>query len=97
MSKAGKRLLSSAHQALAFAEGASTDGFVVHVPETVDIRAIRQREGLSQEQFARRYGFALSALRDWEQGRRQPDRAARLLLRVIEQEPEAVRRALNAA
>jgi putative transcriptional regulator len=97
MSKAGKRLLSSAHQALAFAEGSSTDGFVVHVPETVDIRAIRQREGLSQEQFARRYGFALSALRDWEQGRRQPDRAARLLLRVIEQEPEAVRRALNAA
>lgn len=97
MSKAGKRLLSSAHQALAFAEGSNTDGFVVHVPETVDIRAIRQREGLSQEQFARRYGFALSALRDWEQGRRQPDRAARLLLRVIEQEPEAVRRALNAA
>jgi putative transcriptional regulator len=97
MSKAGKRLLSSARQALSFAEGAGTDGFAVHVPETVDIRAIRQREGLSQEQFARRYGFALSALRDWEQGRRQPDRAARLLLRVIEREPEAVSRALSAA
>ena len=97
MSNAGKKLLSSAHQALAFAQSSDAEGYAVHVPETVDIRALRQREDLSQEQFARRYGFALSALRDWEQGRRHPDRAARLLLRVIEQEPEAVRRALNAA
>ncbi|KZD06769.1 helix-turn-helix domain-containing protein [Oceanibaculum pacificum] len=97
MSKAGQRLLSSARQALAYAEGGNAEGFAVHVPESVDIPALRRREGLSQEQFARRYGFALSALRDWEQGRRQPDRAARLLLRVIEREPEAVQRALHAA
>ena len=41
-------------------------------------------------------GFALSALREWEQGRRMPDRAARLFLKVIAREPKAVQRALAA-
>ena len=66
----------------------------VHVPETVDVRHIRKRLGLSQEAFAATYGFALSAVRDWEQGRRQPDRSARILLKTVEKEPEAVTRAL---
>jgi len=50
---------------------------------------------LSQQKFAARFGFALSALRNWEQGRRQPDPAARAFLRVIDREPEAVSRALS--
>ena len=50
--------------------------------------------GLSQEAFARKYGFALSAVRDWEQGRRRPERSARILLKIVEREPEAVTRAL---
>jgi putative transcriptional regulator len=66
----------------------------VHVPETVNVKRIRKRLGLSQEAFAATYGFALSAVRDWEQGRRQPDRSARILLKIIEKEPEAVTRAL---
>ena len=48
------------------------------------------------EAFARKYGFALSAVRDWEQGRRRPDRSARILLKIVEREPEAgVTRALQ--
>jgi putative transcriptional regulator len=66
----------------------------VHVPKKIDVRKIRTRLGLSQERFARTYGFALSAVRDWEQGRRHPERSARILLKVVENEPDAVTRAL---
>ncbi len=66
----------------------------VHVPETIDVRKIRTRLGLSQEAFAHTYGFALSAVRDWEQGRRRPERSARVLLKIVEKEPAAVTRAL---
>jgi len=68
--------------------------FRVSVPARVDVRKIRARLGLSQESFAQTYGFALSAVRDWEQGRRQPERSARILLKVVEKEPDAVTRAL---
>jgi len=66
----------------------------IHVPARVNVKKIRTRLGLSQESFAQTYGFALSAVRDWEQGRRQPERSARILLKVVEKEPEAVTRAL---
>jgi putative transcriptional regulator len=68
--------------------------FRTHVPARVDVKKIRTRLGLSQESFAQTYGFALSAVRDWEQGRRQPERSARILLKVVEKEPDAVTRAL---
>ena len=66
----------------------------VQVPARVDVRKIRARLGLSQEAFAETYGFALSAVRDWEQGRRTPERSARILLKIVEKEPDAVTRAL---
>jgi len=75
----------------------NTSGAVTHivdVPEAVDVRDIRRRSGLSQDRFAERYGFKVSALRDWEQGRRHPDRTARILLTVIAKNPEAVEDAL---
>lgn len=97
MSKAGKRILESARRARAFARGEDTDGFIVHVPKEVDVRAIRATLKLTREEFAARFGFAKSAVQDWEQGRRQPERSARILLRVIEREPAAVRRALRVA
>jgi putative transcriptional regulator len=65
-----------------------------HVPETIDVKKIRSRLGLSQEAFAKTYGFALSAVRDWEQGRRHPERSARILLKIVQKEPDAVTRAL---
>jgi len=66
----------------------------VHVPKKIDVRRIRTNLGLSQEAFALKYGFALSAVREWEQGRRQPARSTRILLKIVEKEPEAVTRAL---
>jgi putative transcriptional regulator len=97
MSKAGSRILNSVRAARAFARGDSDGGFVVHVPDNVDVRGIRADLGLSQEAFAKRFGFSLAAVRDWEQQRRTPEQAARVLLLVIAQDPAAVDRALAAA
>ena len=94
MSKLGSRMIQSANEALAYAEG-NTKGFVVHKP--VDVKSLRTRLGLNQPEFAARYGLSVGTLRDWEQGRSQPDRPAQTLLRVIEREPEAVQRALEDA
>lgn len=60
-----------------------------------DPRAIREKLGLSQREFAETYQLSLSAVRDWEQGRYQPDQSARTLLRLIEREPELVGKALR--
>ena len=68
MSKAGESNLRGAREALAYAQG-ECEGFVAHVPEPVDVKAIRERVGLSQAKFAARFGFALDAVRNWEQGR----------------------------
>lgn len=93
MPRAGQSIIRGARQALDYARGAR-EGFVAHVPEEVDVAAIRNRLGLSQAEFAGRFGFKLDAVQNWEQGRRRPDGAARAFLRVIEREPEAVQRAL---
>jgi putative transcriptional regulator len=60
-----------------------------------DIAATRRRLGLSQTEFAAWFGISPGTLRNWEQGRRVPEGAARVLLRVIERDPEAVRRAIG--
>lgn len=93
MTSGGQSILRGARQALGYARG-DRDGFVAHVPETVDVAAIRGRLGMSQGEFAAQFGFKLDAVQNWEQGRRRPDGAARAFLRVIEREPEAVQRAL---
>lgn len=81
--------------AIAIKEGrADPATYRIHVPAEVDVKAIRQREGLSQDAFALRYGFSAASVKQWEQKRRKPDPAARVLLTVIEKEPDAVRRAL---
>jgi putative transcriptional regulator len=58
------------------------------------VRILRRRLGMSQEQFAVAFRIAVGTVRDWEQGRRQPDGPARSLLTIIEREPEAAKRAL---
>ncbi len=58
-------------------------------------KRIREKLKLTQEEFSDRFEVPLGTLRDWEQGVSKPDRAARTLLRVIEQDPEGVVRALE--
>jgi len=68
----------------------------VHEPTPVDVQALRARLKMSQARCARAFGLPKRTVQDWEQGRRQPEGAARVLLKVIEREPDAVRRALAA-
>lgn len=62
----------------------------VFVPPDVDVREIRARLGLTQEDFAARYGFSLSAVRKWERDARQPEPAARTLLAMIARHPKTI-------
>jgi len=61
----------------------------------VDVAAIRVKLGLTQSEFAKRFGIPLGTIRDWEQGRRTPEATARTLLLVIKHDPKAVDRALG--
>ncbi len=60
-------------------------------------RTLRRALGLTQEEFATRYQIPIGTLRDWEQGRAEPDQPARAYLKAIAGAPEAVRRALSRA
>jgi putative transcriptional regulator len=59
------------------------------------VREIRERLGMSQRKFAITFGLNLQTLRQWEQDRRRPDGPARVLLMLIEREPEAVQRVVG--
>jgi len=64
-------------------------------PDAVDVALIRKNLGYNQKQFADHFGFDLSAVKDWEQGRRKPGRATRILLSVIATNPQAIEQALT--
>ena len=68
---------------------------IVDDPTAERIIALRQRMKLSRRQFADRFGLDARAVQDWEQGRRVPGRTARVLLTVIDRNPEAVVSALG--
>jgi putative transcriptional regulator len=67
---------------------------VIPAPAPDDVKGIRQRLGLSQQQFAARFGFSVETIRNYEQGHRTPTGPASVLLRVIASNPDAVIRAL---
>jgi DNA-binding transcriptional regulator YiaG len=67
------------------------------VSKPVDVRALRQRLGLTQEQFALKFNLGLDTVQSWEQGDRTPDRYANNYLRVIERDHAAAARAQEKA
>jgi len=71
------------------------EGFKAHVPQEVDVKAIRSRLGMTQVKFSDTFGFSLDAIKHWEGGRRTPEAPARTLLTVIAKNPAAVLTALN--
>jgi len=85
-------------EALAYAKGeADARKYRVHVPRDVDVRGIRTKLGMTQEEFARQFGFSINTLRHWEQGKRRPEGPTRAYLMVIDRAPKTVRKALRAA
>lgn len=69
-------------------------GVRVHRPREIDVKAVRAKVGMTQEQFAARFGFSTATLRHGARGDRSPRGPARVLLNVIEHNPEAVIEAL---
>jgi DNA-binding transcriptional regulator YiaG len=73
-------------------------GFLVRLAplpgRAIDVKALRERLGKSQEQFAARYRISVDVLRNWEQHRNEPDPVARNLLEMIERDPVEAERIL---
>jgi putative transcriptional regulator len=85
-------IMTGLSEATSYAKGVADKAlFKAHVPETVDVAAIRKKTGLSQAKFADTYGFSAAAIRDYEQDRRTPDSAVRAYLMVIDEKAEDVR------
>ena len=80
------------------AEELKESGFSMSVltARDVDVKRIRERLGMTQEQFALSFGLDVDAVRNWEHGRREPDLAAKSYLTVIDREPEVAQQALAA-
>lgn len=98
MSKVAHSIRRGLEEAVTYAKGeADAKAYRVHVPETIDVKAIRTKLAMTQEEFAGRFGFSVNTLRHWEQGLRQPEGPTRAYLLVIDRAPKAVQKALQAA
>jgi putative transcriptional regulator len=87
--KAFDKIAEGLREAIAVARGEAKPSRL-RVPPEMDVRAIRRKMGMSQDAFASTFGFTLSQIRDWEQGRTRPLGALRAYLMIIEQNPESV-------
>ncbi len=86
-----KSIVNGLRDVIAYAEGKKKPARVTTIiPTEVNVVAIRERLHLSQQEFADRYGFPIGTIRNWEQGRRTPEGAARLLLSLIESQPDII-------
>ena len=95
MTKAFDDIMAGLHDALAHAKGEEVPGIKIHMIEVVDVKAIRKKTGLSQTMFAKTFKLPLATLKNWEQGRRQPDGPSRALMQIIDTMPEQAVKALQ--
>ena len=84
-------------EAQTFARGKKPPGTRIHIPKDVDVAKIRAGTGHTQSSFAAQIGGSVATLRNWEQGRRQPEGPALVLLALLRSDPEIVQRMLSAA
>jgi putative transcriptional regulator len=98
MRKAASSIRKGLEEAVEYAKGrAPKKDYRVHVPQHVDVKAIRTKLGMTQQAFAARFGFSINTLRHWEQGKREPEGPTRAYLLVIDRAPVAVQKALRIA
>lgn len=84
-------------RALKRGEDTGAQAHLVWVAPDVDVAAVRSALGLTQAEFAARYGFSLPAVRKWETGARRPDAGARTLLWLLSKDHETIDAMLSAA
>ena len=94
MGKAFDKIAAGFEDAVAFAQGDASRG---RIAKPVDVKAIRERVRKTQAEFAEAFHLPVGTVRDWEQKRRQPDAPARVLLHLIEVDPETVERLIAKA
>jgi putative transcriptional regulator len=90
------KIAEGLNEALAITQGISKPARL-HVPAEIDVRAIRAKTKMAQEQFASAFGFTVSQVRQWEQGRYRPLGAMRAYLMVIDSNPDGVLSMLRSA
>lgn len=92
-----QKVIAGLQDAIAFAKGDQSRARVTqyHVPQSIDVKKLREGLNMTQPEFALKFGFSLGTLRQWEQGRRSPEGPARVLLTVISHNAEVVKQALE--
>ena len=88
--KIASRVLKGLEEARDHAAGKKVSGLAEHVPDVIDVAAIRKKTKLSQAAFADLIAVKLPTLRNWEQGRRNPEGPARVLLTMVDKKPDIV-------
>lgn len=94
--KAFDKIAEGLNEAIAIARDEAKPA-KLHVPAEIDVKGIRRRMKLTQDDFASAFGFTLTQIRDWEQGRSRPLGALRAYLMLIDRSPESVQRLLREA
>jgi putative transcriptional regulator len=94
--KAFDQIAEGLNEALAVARGQKKPA-KLHVPAEIDVRGIRSKLHLSQEDFAAWFGFTINQIREWEQGRARPLGGVRAYLMLIEGDPQGIQALLRAA
>ncbi|WP_339892625.1 NadS family protein [Neptuniibacter pectenicola] len=94
MSNAFNSIKQGLDEALEFSKGKKSKA-IVHEFSPIDVKNIRAKVGMSQNEFASAFGISVSTLRHWERGDRTPHGPALVLLNVVSKEPNAVLKALR--
>lgn len=94
MSKAFDEIQAGLTDAINHSKGKKSK-VIEHTPEEINVRAIREKTGMSQQKFCAAFGISLGTLRHWEQGLRSPRGAARVLLKVVQHSPKTVIEAIS--
>lgn len=89
------QLIASLGAVLALTDDGQNLGNGLTIPYAIDVAAIRNKTGLSQQAFARRIGVPVGTIRNWEQGRRTPQGPARILLALLDRNPRIVEETLG--
>lgn len=95
MSKFAKELITSLKQAADHARGRKVRGMRMTTVDIPDVKAIRRSLRMSQNRFSVAYRIPLATLKNWEQGRRQPDAPAAAYLLAIKRRPKEVLEAVS--
>ncbi len=96
MKNLADEIIAGCEDAIAYLKGDKSRGVLTEYPiPSINVKAIRKKTGLTQEEFSGLFAIKTRTLQDWEQARRTPGTAARVFLALIDQHPATVRKTLK--